>query len=238
MAVTDIANLYRRGAAASLVSSNSLQSYLKFENDINDEFGDAWTDNGGITWNVGKIGQALQTTREDNSDPCNPIPAKYISHADNTRFNLTTNFTISVWVYNADTSYDSWIFSKTTDAVADGFYLVQLGGSHFRANVGNVIAFEVGATTFGNTTNETWCHVVMQLSGTNLRIKVNNGAWDTTALASCATSSAGINIGASYAADAALTGYIDGASFWKRVLTDDEITQLYNAGNKARPQLP
>jgi hypothetical protein len=223
---------------SSLVSSNSLQSYLKFENNLADSFGDDWTDNNGISFGAGKIGQALVTTREDSSDPCAPVPAKYISHGDDTRFDLTANFTISLWVWNADTSVDAWIVSKTSDPGADGFNLIQLGSSTFVVYVGNAGLHQRTAATFGSTPQAEWCHVVMQLSGTDLRIKVNNGAWDTTTAASCSNSAAGINVGASFAGDSALTGYIDGLSFWKRVLSDAEITQIYNTGSKARPQLP
>lgn len=222
-------------AVSGLVSSNSLQSYLKLDDDLNDVFGDSWTDNA-ISYGAGKINNAVITTREVVDPPEAP---KYISHGTNTRFDLTSDWTISLWVYNQNVSVESYILCKTTDPSNNGYTLVQLGGSTFALLTGNSGLSQVGSTNFGITPQDTWCHVVIQnVSGSTIKIKVNDGSWDSAASSTSASNAADIVIGCSFAQDAGLTGMIDGVSIWKRVLTDAEITKLWNLGNKARPQLP
>lgn len=231
-----LAALTQRQAGSSLVSSNNYTSYLKFEDDLADSYGDAWSDNNTVTWNSGKIGQALQTTRENDPDP-----AKYISHGDNSRFNLeATDFTIAFWVNNSDVAVDSWLVQKTSPPTT-GFYIVQIASGGVRFVVCDGAEHTVES---GSTSSSTWYFVVAQrtVSSGQIRIRTGTGStlgsWTTTGTSGFDANADAITIGASYNADSALTGMIDGFQITKRLLSEDDITKLFNSGNKARPQLP
>jgi len=229
-----LAALTRPAAGSSLVSSNSLQSYLKLDGNLNDEFGDAFTDNiGTVSYGAAKINNGAAF-----SWPY-PDPGTYASHSSDTRFDLQGNWTISVWVNLSDVSIDSYIISKDTSG--NGYFLVyQAASTNFQMyskTSGGSLEWVTSAEAPLSTA--TWYHVVAQLTGTTLRIKVNNGSWTTqTVGGDTQTNSDQIAIGNSADGANGCNASVDGVSIWKRVLSDGEITQIYNGGNKARPQLP
>lgn len=83
----------------------------------------------------------------------------------------------------------------------------------------------------GSLSTATWYHIVIQhRNGTDIRIKVNNGSWSTTSHTGGVRSATNqLEIGR-FSGDE-WDGLIDEIGLWKRALTDDEITQLYNSGN-------
>ena len=162
---------------SGIVSSNSLQSYLKFENNLNDEFGDSFTDNNGVTYVSAPINQAMVGSQPDYSDPCSPIPPVYASHSSSPRFELSSSWTICCWVRITDNSLDSFIIAKSDGG--SGYFIVMQGGNAYQVYAHNGTSLEsVTASTFGLPPNDEYHFVTAQKTATKLRIKVDAGAWD------------------------------------------------------------
>lgn len=82
---------------------------------------------------------------------------------------------------------------------------------------------------------DTWHFVVVEYDSTtlNARLKVDNGAWGSVTTAGTAIQSTGlVDAGASYDRD------IDELGLWDRLLTDLEISALYNGGTGGTYPLP
>lgn len=223
---------------SGIVSSNSLQSYLKFENNLNDEFGDSFTDNNGVTYVSAPINQAMVGSQPDYSDPCSPIPPVYASHSSSPRFELSSSWTICCWVRITDNSLDSFIIAKSDGG--SGYFIVMQGGNAYQVYAHNGTSLEsVTASTFGLPPNDEYHFVTAQKTATKLRIKVDAGAWDEISETNpTSVSGLQINIGASLDLNNGASGSIGALSIWKRELSDSEISRLYNGGAGALPQLP
>lgn len=95
------------------------------------------------------------------------------------------------------------------------------------------------ADNFGPPSTGVFYFLASQYDHTNdvSSISVNNGTPNqTTSVAGPAATNAGFNIGCLFSAvDTSpiqfMDGLIDEVGFWKRLLTGDELTQLYNSGN-------
>jgi hypothetical protein len=91
---------------------------------------------------------------------------------------------------------------------------------------------EVAASTFGALSTDTWYFIVCGHDATanEIFISINAGAQNTTA------HSGGVYVGAAdftiggTSGSADWVGYVDQVGFWKRRLSTDDITWLYNAG--------
>lgn len=184
------------------------------------------TDNNTVASAVGKLGDAADFEL-DNSE--------YLSIADNANLSLgaDSDFTWAGWV-NPESLVTGAIFSKrtgTNEATEYSLFLINTGT--FRFDVGNGSTFQTrsgGTVTAGN-----WFFFVCWHSSADNKIylQVNNGTpaesvWnggtqDTTSE---------LHVGKiPNASSAYFDGLIDSLSFWKRVLTSDERTELYNSGN-------
>lgn len=91
----------------------------------------------------------------------------------------------------------------------------------------------IAADTFGAPSTGTWYLLIVEHNATanTITIQVNNGTIDSASYSSGSNDSAnsfklGIFAGSSRYWD----GLMEGAGFWKRALTTDERTELYNAG--------
>jgi hypothetical protein len=98
----------------------------------------------------------------------------------------------------------------------------------------NGTAFTVHeSTTFGTPSTGTWYFLVAWHDAANntLNIQVNNGTVDSTSYSSGVfDGTSPFVLGARETVDN-LDGLLDEVGFWKRVLTSDERTALYNGGN-------
>lgn len=179
------------------------------------------TDNNTVTSATGKIGDAGDF-EADNTE--------YLTRADNSSLSLgaDVDFTIAAWV-NPETVVGG-VVDKRTNNTTGIEYSLAFNGGLARLSIGN------GSTnTFvegGSFSAGTWYFLVAWHSSADnkIYIQIDNGtpveaAWtggtqDTTAE---------LRIGR--AANNYFDGLIDSVSFWKRVLTSDERTSLYNSGN-------
>ena len=84
------------------------------------------------------------------------------------------------------------------------------------------------------TNTATWYHVAVTKTGTTVKFYLNGsqqGATQTATLSSIYNSTAPFELGWwSDNADADLDGFMDEWGVWSRVLSDAEITELYNSG--------
>lgn len=165
---------------------------------------------------------------------------------DTEHFIVLDNATISTG--NIDFTWAFWIKPEAT-AGGDGIlYKWRASGGNREFAVtfsSNQIIFfvthdgattaSVTATNFGALSAGTWYFVVVYHDSVNdvIGVSINAGTPDTTSHSTGVFSSnADLVIGANgNDLDDFYDGVIDEMGFWKRVLTSDERTELYNSGN-------
>lgn len=189
------------------------------------------TDNGSVSSTTGKL----------NSAGSWDGGSRYLSHSDNS--DLSTgdiDFTFTAWVKFTDIGQRRFIIGKDDSTSGNREYTL------FYHNATDRIRFDVFTATdsdhfvladsLGSPSTGTWYFIVAWYDSTanTLNIQINNGTVDTTSGVSSLQSSgaAEFRLGArSYSGiEDYHDGLIDEVGFWKRVLTSDERTRLYNSG--------
>lgn len=184
------------------------------------------TDNNTTTGNPGKLGNAAQFTAANSES---------LSIATNAALQMgDIDFTFAVWVYLDSKTTRRHILSRTLVALE---YILEYFQSSdvFRFGVSSDgSAFTViTASTFGSPATGTW-YLLMgwhDSVANTLNIQVNNGtvnsvSYSAGVLAGTSATYLGSNGGLSFFMD----GRLDEAAVWKRVLTTQERTDLYNGG--------
>lgn len=168
------------------------------------------------------------------------IDTEYFTHADNA--DLSTgdiDFTIACWIKPETLTGFPVVASKgdSNPATSNTEWLIWYNSSTSRLTFSvckTTTYTDRPADTFGALSNGTWYFVVVWHDSVNnqIGIAINAGTADTTSYSS------GVNdgnrdfvIGASILQSLYWDGLIDEFGFWKRVLTSDERTSLYNAGS-------
>lgn len=182
----------------------------------------------------GKLGSAVNLALASS---------QYLSHADDAALSTgDIDFSIAVWVYPYQVTAANWytIVSKRNAHATSGEYFLAkcASGNNYwcfdvydsAGNLGSVYA-----TNYGAPQVNTWVYIVAwhDAAANTINIQVNNGAVNSAAW------SAGVRDDASTfrvgAMDSTPTFFFDGAidslGFWKRTLTSDERTCLYNSGS-------
>jgi hypothetical protein len=204
------------GRADSTVSTNTL------------------TDNNTVTYSTGKVSNAAQFTAANSES---------LTCADNGSLRTgDIDFTFCAWVYMDSTGFRTilskegnsgtreyvlWYDSTGTVATNRFFWRVTDGaGGH---------TGDVTADSYGALSTSTWAFVVCwhDSSANTVNIQINNGVVDTTSYTyGVAVQAQPFTIGVEgTTATRYWDGRIDEVGFWKRVLTADERTLLYNSGN-------
>lgn len=179
---------------------------------------------------AGKVGNARDLEAGDT---------EYFSIADND--DLSTGdvaFTLGGWVNLESKGAARIIASKGAGPVSDANTEFQLfysaASDRFAFAVANGTAdVVVVATDFGSPSTSTWYFVLgwHDPVANKIYISVNNSTPAETALATGVNAgNADFVLGASPLQSLYWDGLIDEFSFWKRVLTADERTRLYNGG--------
>lgn len=176
--------------------------------------------------------------------------SEYLEITDNATIDLgDIDFTITLWLKlesKPDGGGNMHIINKTS---SDGtsnkeFTLAWLGGGTDRlhwwvADGSTTVIGSLNASTFGAPSLNTWYFVELWHSATDnqVGIRVNNGTADTAATSGAAGNSSGpwrIGTQALSPTTEPWAAYFDGAvdsmGFWKKLLTSDERTALYNSG--------
>ncbi len=189
------------------------------------------TDNNTVGSATGKIGDAADFELSNS---------EYLSHASNSDLETgDIDWTFAAWV-NADSLSAGFQTILSKDATAAREYLIYYeDGSTNRFSVAvfvGVSTVVLRADTLGAASTGTWYYVVIWHDSTadTINIQVNNGAVDSSATGGSlnAATAAEFRVGgrATIASLIPWDGLIDEVGFWKRTLTTQERTDLYNAG--------
>lgn len=190
------------------------------------------TDNNTVTQTTGKVGNAAQFTAANS---------EYFSIADNASLSTGDGlYSIAAWCYLASKTAGRMIASKMNFSGTQTEYALYYdnGPDRFRFGVNSSTAASfqsaINATALGSPSTATWYFVVAWIDGTNANIQINDGTIDSVShpYATGRDSAEIFNIG-NFGGTGGLywDGLIDQLGFWKRVLTSDERTFLYNSGN-------
>lgn len=145
-----------------------------------------------------------------------------------------TSFSITGWVKLRDSSLSGnrYILSKTDSGTGDE-YAIDINAGKFRFWIATNATYVI-VTNTTSLSSETWYFIacVYDKDALTIALSVNNGS-------SASKSTSGTvpdNGGSSFRFGCYRTGSyssfdIDEVGFWKRGLTSDEITELYNSGS-------
>jgi hypothetical protein len=237
--MTSVYAVYNADTVRSASLKTSLYAVYNGESNASDSIGsNNGTVVGGLTYASGKIGTAFSFNGTNS----------YIQLPQYS-MRFTNSFSISCWTYTTanQTGYKALIGDYYYSG-GDYGYTISISS----ANKVSVFVVGAGGTPYGITSvvtlsNNQWNNiaVVWDKASTNLKLYVN-GTLDTsltTALASTITYAAGsnrTNIGTSNSSPASgigagvFNGLIDAMTVWNRILTQSDITELYNSGNGAQ----
>jgi len=184
------------------------------------------TDNNTVTQAVGKVGNAAQFTAANN---------EYLSVASNSDFVLGTgDFTFCGWFYFDSLVADTGMAGKDRGPVGEWTMAYILSTQRITPAI-NDQSNQYPANSLGAPVINTWYFVVFwrdTVAGT-YNVQVNNGTVDSTVDGTNPNTSVfDVEIGRARLAstDSPMDGRIDQVGFWKRVLTTQERTDLYNGG--------
>lgn len=189
------------------------------------------TDNNTVLQGSGKVGNCADFEL-DNSESLSVADNADLSGGD-------LDFTFCAWVNAESLGAFATIAAKhnglTTVGSEWGLFFNNSGAGSFRLSLyqGVATTLSVTASTLGIPVTATWYFLVCGYDATNDLgfIQGNNGAADTGAFAGGINDTAtAFRLGAVDTATLCWDGLIDQAGYWKRVLTADERTFLYNAG--------
>lgn len=218
--------------------TDSLISYWKLEETsgtrVDSHGTNDLTDNNTVTSATGKINTAASFANASN---------EYLSHTDNTDLSLgDIDWTIAGWVNLATKSAIRRIFCKGNVSgqfaynidyfsTSDRFRFENSGDGGFGASFSSVLA-----NNLGSPSTSTWYYIVCwhDSVGNTINIQVNNGTANSTAHSSGTfddSQTFGIGGNDAMLIGERFDGQIDEVGFWKRVLTADERTSLYNGGS-------
>lgn len=166
----------------------------------------------------------------------------YLTHPDDALLSFgDEDFTFSAW-FNVDnySDYGTYpIVSKQSGAAPNFEYELRMDSDNvldWQVSDGSILELLSWDTTLSTGT---WYHVVVWHDSVNneLGMVVNDGTPQTKAWSNGCND--GLNqFAVNYANGAKGDGWTDSLGVWNRVLTDAEITALYNYGNGAEPRGP
>ena len=232
----DEVNLFNRALSPSnitdLYNQASLVAYYKMDEteggtapggkDINDYSGQAnhGTNNGASYGTTGIIGNALEF---DGTDYVN---------AGNNAVLTPSNISISAWVKAS--TLDNWNGIITNKPNANYGINLQMGTSNrVSALVGNGSSCTYVSTTWAPVVN-TWYHIVIthNSSDNNNILYVNGNKENEVTKALAYSTPVDTIIGRFYTGSLPFKGLIDEIRIYNRVLSADEVTDLYNKGTE------
>lgn len=143
------------------------------------------------------------------------------------------SFTIAGWVRHDTATAQQYYLSKWSGSGTQEYSILDDTGTKIAFYIAN-FGKSVTANTFGVITTATWYFVCCQHDSVAdlIKISINNGAFDTAATAGSfpAAGTQPFQIGSPHNANnvSVLNGRADEWGIWKRLLSADEITALYN----------
>src|SRR3990172_6707396 len=168
---------------------------------------------------------------------------EYLSIADNVSLSTgNIDFTVSAWVKLTTKTTSQMIASKCDSGSAglcEWFLYYNQAADRFYFGLwntsGGVALATAVANNFGSPSTGVWYHLVGWHDATadTANIKVNNGTANSASYGagSISDSTGKFEIGAYLTTTLPMDGAIDEVGFWKKILSSQEITDLYNSGN-------
>ncbi|MFB0525665.1 MAG: LamG domain-containing protein [Phycisphaerae bacterium] len=149
----------------------------------------------------------------------------YINCGSNSSLDLTDNFTIAAWIKPHSFSWLAGIVGKYHSPNANSYYLrfdlnppykkIQFGGRTW--------------VTSSSALNEVQWHFIVGIRDSGIGKIYINGSFDVSSAVSISSSADPVYIGMDYQPDARhFEGRIDDVRIYNRVLSETEITDLYN----------
>lgn len=220
-ALTNIAHGLRQGLVAYWTLEESSGSR------IGSIEGLSLTDNNTVTQQDGKRGKCAEFVLANT---------EYLSIATNATVQLNTgSWTISCWAYLADATTTSFggPLGKGSSTLRE--YEIYYGHTtdQWHAVVGDGGTGSADATSTVTVTSGTWFHILAYHDKPNKRVSIRvNLESEKTASSAAFTAADGTSefrIGRS-GQGALMTGRVDEVGIWKRLLTSEEHSWLYNNG--------
>ncbi len=188
------------------------------------------TNNNTVTENPGKLDVAGQFTL---------ATSEYLSIADNASLSTgDIDFTIAAWVYLDSLSGALTVASKIDSGEFEWQLIVDSGRADravFQITDPDGASLGLAdSSNFGGLSLATWYFIVAwhDSVGNTVNIQVNNATLNSVGTSGAPTDgSAAFAIGARATPGVYWDGRIDSVSFWKRVLTPQERTKLWNCTN-------
>lgn len=208
----------------------NLIAYYPLSN-VNDSHGsNTLTNVNTATFAAGKIGNAVSLASASS---------QYLTIADNAAFSVgDIDFTIAGWFNLTTKSAAMAMVSKWNTSSEREYELLYFNTPDrflFQVSTsGTGTAATATANNLGSPSTGTWYFIVCEHDSTanEIRIQVNDGTADATAHSGgVRDGTSDFRIGARSTAGVYFNGLIDEVGFWKRLLTSDEKTRLYNGGN-------
>lgn len=184
------------------------------------------------TWVDGKVGKALSFDGTDD----------WVNIGSSSSLNASTDYTISMWVYNAAGS-DTYptLLNRATQATNNGFFWIYTTGTNEAdLNFQYADGANFVSTTFsGALSTNTWQHVVFTFDNASkaLKLYINGSQFSTTRTL---TGSLPIDDGTLYlgtyngtATNYSFLGYLDEVRIYTSALSAGGVTNLYQSSAKA-----
>jgi hypothetical protein len=159
-----------------------------------------------------------------------------LTHVSNTSLQVTSDFTFSLW---ANLTGGGPILWKGEGATSIDYSLI-VDGTYGLAFMGYIPAVGLNGTVGAYApllSSGVWYHIVAWYDSSDgkVRIRINDTTTYTSAAAVTLVQTTndfimGILQYGGGPAGAGITGVVDEVGFWKRLLTAEEITELYNGG--------
>lgn len=192
------------------------------------------TDNATVTSAKGIGGQGTAASFASAS-------SEYLSVADNPQISPGNNdFTFTAWVYFDTKPSFAAVFSKYHATAASREFLLRYRSAIDRfewSARGATVETAVNADVLGSPTTGAWYFIACWHDATNdtINIQINNGLANSAAHSDgVADTTTQFNIGAYNAASDFFNGRVAYVGFWKRVLSQQERSDLYNFGKGNR----
>lgn len=211
--------------------TTSIVSYWK----LDESSGDAADSVGGFTLTNANT-TTYSTGKINNCGSFDASLTQYLYHADDAALRPTTSFTFTGWAKWTGSIFVPVILAKqTSDSAGYVLYVDTFNSNKLTWGVDDSTNFRVDLHSTNSTSADTWFFFVVWYDSDNNQtgMSVDNGTPVTTGITGITQDSGSeFRIGARYypGSNIPFNGLIDEVGFWTKVLSSDEITQLYNGG--------
>lgn len=195
--------------------SDNLQAYYKLENSSDSVNSYNLTISGATLSSDGLIGSCYDFDGSNDYAYVDTNPTH------------TNNVSLSCWIV-CDNTNNALIFSSKRPAGAYAASLNIIGGK-LGLDLYNGINNPTARATSFTVSNSTWYHIVGTYNGSQMKFYIN-GQLQATTDETNSYSGEGLYLGRYPGNTFYFNGRIDEAGMWDRVLSGDEISELYNSG--------